>query len=195
MLANGRDSRLDHEQLVRETLLHLLLDDLEPGLVEHLEPLAIGPARQLGSTRPILPCQARVLLVEELVRSAVRAVLAAVLLDDNQRRGVRVRVVRHVGLGRYAERSLGAAEEGDEVGMRHVSCALAMHCSPLIVIHAPKHHWHHTLSVSLAPSADLHVVLDRALGVAQCSSLAFPRFAHDTVARIPANWERRVELL
>lgn len=39
------DSRLDGEQLVGEALLHLLLDDLEAGLLEHLEPLAVGPER------------------------------------------------------------------------------------------------------------------------------------------------------
>lgn len=37
------NSRLDHEKLVRQTELHLLLDDLEPGLGEYLEPLAVRP--------------------------------------------------------------------------------------------------------------------------------------------------------
>jgi len=65
------------------------------------------------------PSQTRVLLVEELVRLAT-LVLAAVLLDDNERRAVAALAVDgHVG--RFTERALSAAEERDEVGVREVA--------------------------------------------------------------------------
>lgn len=70
-------------------------------------------------TVPHIPRQTRVLLVEELVALAVWPVLAAVLLDDDQRLAVRARFVGNVGVD--AERRLGAAQERDEVGVGQVA--------------------------------------------------------------------------